>query len=113
MCTQFKCTWPHRPKPCDPSPFVSRQPRLPLLLYLSPRIGVDQVADLRVLVSSKPKYASFSDSEADRFVLRSWGFAYGLKVCFFQPSLKQTFFFLEQMALLVTINPDGCMLVSK
>jgi len=36
---------------------------LPLLLHLSPRIPGDQQAELRVLVSSKPKYASFSDSE--------------------------------------------------
>ena len=35
-----------------------------LLLHLSPRIPGDQQAELRVLVSSKPKYASFSDSEA-------------------------------------------------
>lgn len=37
--------------------------RLPLLLHLSPRIPADQQAELRVLVSSKPQYACFAESE--------------------------------------------------
>ncbi|CAK9022554.1 unnamed protein product [Durusdinium trenchii] len=44
-------------------PKSGQQLRLPLLLFLSPRIPVDQAADVRVLVASKPQYASLSDSE--------------------------------------------------
>ena len=56
--------------------------RLPLLLHLSPRIPADQQAELRVLVSSKPQYACFAESEAggtwDDFINVSMGLTWPL-----------------------------------